>query len=444
MKRELMSGLLALTMVGTLTACGGTTGSQPTPESTTPGDAEQKLGEFKKTATLAETVMVDEGGVKITATGLNYTEFDVEVKLLIENNSGKDLSFSDGSIGYGGNAVNGMMMESGSLYCNIGDGKKSNEAIRYSYDDLMLFGIDEIADMEIGLKIRDEEYETIYEGIHQLKTSAFDTYDYETNHYQEAINSQTYQYETIYFSTDSLYEQNGVKLLSSSMVIQDGESLVLLELENTLDSMVQVEAFEIAVNGLKLSSDIESATSIFAGNRGVLIVPLSTIVDQAYWSEYGITEVGSVSCALGLYQDDLTELGEKAYVEMVISDENATFDASGEEVYNNNGVRMVSKSLQEDDGDLLVLMFVENNSGKTLSISDAYDSLSVNGFMTDYYSSEQELNDGEAAVMILTIMGDSLEENQITSSDVEEIEIGFEIEKGYTTIDEPTLTLQFG
>lgn len=454
MKRELMSGLLALTMVGTLTACGGTTGNQPTTESSTPSgevsdSTEEKLGEFKKTATLTETVMVDEGGLKITATGLNYTEFDVELELLIENNSGKELSFRDGKVGYGGNAINGLMIGSGSLWCDVGDGEESNEAISYSYDELMLFGIDEIADLEISLTAEDEEYETVYEGVHQLKTSAFDTYDYETDHYQEAMTSKasqnTFEFETKYFSKDSLYEQNGIKLLSSSVIIQDGDYFILLELENTTDNMVHVEISDIALNGLKLSSDEEGVTSLFAGKRGILLTTPTIIVDQAYWSEYGITEVGSASFALTLYQEDLEVIGEKAYVELTISDQNATFDASGEEVYNSNGVRMVSKSVQEEDGDLLVLMLVENTSGNTITISEVYDSFSVNGFATDLWFFDLEVNNEESSVMILEVPDTYLEGTEVTSaSDVEEIEVGFEIEEGYTTIDEPTITLQFG
>lgn len=65
--------------------------------------------------------------------------------------------------------------------------------------------------------------------------------------------------------------------------------------------------------------------------------------------------------------------------------------------------------------------------------------------MAEYYCDSQELKNGESAVPVIQLPESSLEENQITSaSDVQEIEVGFEIQEGYTTIDEPTLTLQFG
>ncbi|OUN23065.1 catabolite control protein A [Pseudoflavonifractor sp. An85] len=456
MKTKLMSALLVLAMLSTLTACGGSNGNQPSSESSAPAseapeNTNETLGLFNKTATLDETVMVDEGGVKITATGLTYTNYSVEVGLTIENNSGKDLSFVSGSIGYSCNSVNGYMVEEGYLNCDVANGKKANDTIQFSYDTLMLYGIDEIADLEIGFDMSDDDYNHTYSGPRQLKTSIYDSHDYETNHYQATIASQaaqnTYGYEMLQFSQDALYEQNGVKMLSSGMMRRDGEDMLLLELENTTDSMVYVVLSDLGLNGLKLSSSNEAGIGIYPGKCGIMNVRLSSVLDQAYWSEYGMTGVGAVSLSLGQYNEDEVEIGEKVPVEITLPDGNATFDASGKEVYNSNGLRIVAKSVQEqkDSGDLFVLMLAENNSGKTLTLDDAYDSLSVNGFMTDYYCDSQELKNGESAALVIRLQESSLDENQITSaSDVQEIEVGFEIQEGYTTIDEPTITLQFG
>lgn len=67
----------------------------PTVEPTgTPEGSSEELGAFNKNAVLEETVMYDENDVKITATGLSYTSYYVELELTIENNSDKDLSFT--------------------------------------------------------------------------------------------------------------------------------------------------------------------------------------------------------------------------------------------------------------------------------------------------------------------------------------------------------------
>ena len=114
-------------------------------------------------------------------------------------------------------------------------------------------------------------------------------------------------------------------------------------------------------------------------------------------------------------------------------------------LYEQGGVKLLSSGVMTNANDETALLLAENNSGKTLTIDDAYDSLSVNGFMTDYSYYSQELKDGASAVLAIQLWESSLEENHIASvSDIQEIEAGLEIREGYTTVDEPTLTLVFG
>lgn len=85
---------------------------------------------------------------------------------------------------------------------------------------------------------------------------------------------------------------------------------------------------------------------------------------------------------------------------------------------------------------------LQNNSGKALTIGDAYGSLSVNGFMTDYSYYNQELGDRQSAVIGIKLWESSLADNQISPvSDIQEMEFGLGIKAGNTTIDEPTLAL---
>lgn len=88
MKVRFLSTLLAIALLASLVACGNSaipvasgkeqykTGSTISEDGATYGTPEQSgesMGPFNVNATLAETVLVDEGGVKITATGLTYT-----------------------------------------------------------------------------------------------------------------------------------------------------------------------------------------------------------------------------------------------------------------------------------------------------------------------------------------------------------------------------------
>lgn len=452
-----------LTLALSLSACGSSSDeplqsneSHHTEQSTSAPVAEkpkETLGEFSKTATIEETVMIDENGVKITATGLKYTNYSVEVELNIENNSDNNLSFISGSAGYSCNSVNGYMTNDGYLNCEVAAGKKANDSISFSYDELTLYGITDISDIEIGFYTSDDDYNYTYYTPRQIKTSIFELHDYSKNCYQETISSaaamNTYNYDITYFSTDSLYNENSVKLLSSGiMVNRDGETALLVEFENTNDSMIDMSISDIAINGLMVNSSTWSSDAINPGKRCIIDIDLSSALDSEYWDIYGINEVGSVSISLKQYNADGDEITEEIPIEIAISKKTAEYDTNGKEVYNSNGLRIVAKTVMEDtseySSDMYILLLAENTGKNTLSIDDVYDSLSVNGYMTDYSYYSQEIKSGESAVIEIKLWESSLEKNNIGAvSDIKEVEIGFEIKSGRDTIDEPTVTILF-
>lgn len=418
-----------------------------------PKQNDEKLGAFSKTATLVETVMVDEGGVKITATGLSYNNYAVELELTIENNSGKDLSFISGSMGYSCNSVNGYMVTDGYLNCDVANGKKENDSISFSYDAMMLYGINEIADIEIGFDISDEDYNHTYTGPRQVKTSVFDSHDYSKDFYQETITSRaamnTFTYDITYFSQDNLYNESGIKLLSSGLMInKNGNTVLLLELENTTSDTVYISTSDIALNGLIVTSSTWSSDAINAGKCCIVDIEISSVLDSEYWVIYGINTIGSISLTLTQRNFDGNNITKEVPVNIVVSNSKSEFDTSGTEVYNTNGLRIVSKTVIEDSSeysaDMYVLLLAENNSGKTLSIDDVYDSLSVNGFMTDYSYYSKELRNGESTVLEIKLWESSLEDNKISSvSDVKEVELGLEIKESRNIIDTPVIKISF-
>ena len=84
----------------------GTSENAPTDDGPEPSD--EFPGLFNTNAALPETVLMDESGVKITATGLPYTAYSVDLQLTIENNSGKALTIGNA---HGSLSVNGFMTD---------------------------------------------------------------------------------------------------------------------------------------------------------------------------------------------------------------------------------------------------------------------------------------------------------------------------------------------
>ena len=426
--------------------------TEPSESTTSPTTAPvEELATFKKNATIPETVLFEENGVKISATALNYGNYSVDLDLLIENNSEKELSFISGSVGYSCNSVNGYMINDGYLNCDVAAGKKAYDTISFDYDALMLYGIYEIADIEIGFDISDDSYEHIYTGPCQLKSSAYDTYNYAENTYQISITNpavmEAFEYTVNHFTCEASYDVAGIQLLSACVTEnQDSEIMLLLELENTTDTMISICTSDIALNGMKVCDSTWSSDTISPHKYGIIDVKLTSVLDEEFWSVYGIGEVANIDIALHQNDSEGNKITEPQLIKISIPNTIETFDAEGTEVYNNNGIRIVAKEIVDDSSeysdDIYVLLFAENHSGNTIKIEDVYNSLSVNGFMTNFSCPTMEIEDGERGILEIQLWGYSLEDNQIQSaSDITEVEVSFEIKEGRNVIDTATIKI---
>ena len=204
-----MKKILALILMGMMcvymTACATTkttnkdqTDSDGSKKTAGQKDSNQNLSDMIKDATIDETVLVDENNIKITATELEYNTSSVDLKLKIENNTDKNLSFISNSLGYSCNSVNDYMISDGYLNCDVTSGKAANDSLSISYDSLLIYGINEFADIEIGFDIVDEDYDSTYTGPKKIMTSAAESYDYKEDSYRKTIKSDaamnTYHY----------------------------------------------------------------------------------------------------------------------------------------------------------------------------------------------------------------------------------------------------------
>lgn len=159
--------------------------------------------------------------------------------------------------------------------------------------------------------------------------------------------------------------------------------------------------------------------------------------------------ISEVSFTFEVKNADYKEQIAPREISVTLSDKESSFDASGKEVYNENDICIVSKGVFEDASeygeDMHLLLLVENNSSETIDLDDAYDSLSVNGFMLDYIMPMVSVPSGKSAVIDVEIQASSLEENSIAKAeDIKDAEITFEIkDKSYNTIDEPKVRVEY-
>lgn len=264
--KKLIAVLLAGVLLVSLVACGSekpTLSTTPTtqaatepateaatePAATEPAQTEPAETEPAQTEPVAtqpqapeagtfdNTVLVDEAGVKITATAIDTEAlFGPEIKVLVENNSGKDLTFSTGCI-----AVNGCMV-SGLFVVDVVDGKKANESITLMSSDLEKYGIEVIADLSISFEIYETETYEDYLITEQLRFSTME------GGYKQSVDVSEYEV---------LYDANGFRIVAIDLVNDDflGE-VVRIYMENNTDKLVEFDVEDTSVNGFMVNGTL--------------------------------------------------------------------------------------------------------------------------------------------------------------------------------------------
>lgn len=219
-----------------------------------------------------------------------------------------------------------------------------------------------------------------------------------------------------------LFEENGLKVTATEYVSDSiwGDGIKML-LENDGTEDVGLGCNALIVNDYMIT-DLFSST-IAAGKKANETLYLSSSGLKAA----GIENVGKIEVYFHTFDPDTymtindfdcITIQTSAYDEMDTIPNDA-----GQELYNENGVKIVGKYVDENSfWGTAVLLYIENNSGKNVIVQ--CDDMSINGFMvTPYFSST--VYDGKKAIDEITLMSSELEESGINS--VEDIELKFKL-----------------
>lgn len=292
MKRFLVF-LLALATVLCLAACEGGTDESKKPsnvDATAATDVSTPIGgSFQdgateapaelSAATIAETVIFEGEGVKVTAKSLVLDGFmGPQIKLLIENDSGKDLTFQcrDAS-------VNGYMVEA-LMSVDVVSGKKANDMLTFMNSDLAQCGIQAIADIAFRLHIfESDSWQTFTDtDMIELKTSLADGFTY-----------------TFDDSGDVAYDGNGVKIVVKGLE-EDGwlgpSVIVYICNENANDITVQVR--DASVNGFMVQA--VCSADVLSGKHCVTSI---TFLNSDL-EENGITSVENIALGFRIFNKE--------------------------------------------------------------------------------------------------------------------------------------------
>ena len=228
-------------------------------------------------ATIEETVLLDENGVKITAKSLEMdTLFGAELKLLIENNTDKNLTFQSANA-----SVNGYMVET-MMSVDVAAGKKANDSLTFMGSDLDLCDIETIADMEFSFHVfhTDDWSDYMEDKTVKLQTSAAATY--------------TYTYDD---AGTPVYDANGMKIVvkglsPDSSILGDG---LIVYLYNSSDTALCVQTQNCSVNGFMI--DPLFSQDVGPGKHSVSAI---TFMDTDLEAN-GITQITEVELSFNIF-----------------------------------------------------------------------------------------------------------------------------------------------
>ena len=199
----------------------------------------------------------------------------------------------------------------------------------------MLYGITEIADIQIGFSMTDDDFNSTDTGVLQLKTSAADSYDYEagSERYHKAITNkillQNYDLKVPYFADDELYSSNGIRLVSEAFAVNSSdERSLLLEVRNETDKTVYVQTSNIKANDIEIYDSDWSYDTITAGNTAIVNIGLDDILDAEEWTENGIDTIESISMTIGVENSDGMLITEEKEITIPLNGVDGTKNAS--------------------------------------------------------------------------------------------------------------------
>lgn len=218
-----------------------------------------------------------------------------------------------------------------------------------------------------------------------------------------------------------LVDQDGIKITATEYVTDDiwGDGIKLI-VENTSDNDYTVGCDALIVNDYMIT-DLFSA-DVAAGKKSNEVMYLSSSELEAA----GIDVVGKVEMYFHAYDSNWDSLFQNVYSEIETSqyaNMDTTPNDEGTELYNENGIKIVGKTVDENSfWGTAILLYVENTSGNNIGID--VDNMSINGFMMSPLFSTT-VYDGKKSIDAITVFSSDLEENGIES--IDEVELKFHI-----------------
>ena len=218
-----------------------------------------------------------------------------------------------------------------------------------------------------------------------------------------------------------LVDQDGIVITAQELVDDSiwGPGVKLL-IENNSSQNQIIQCDYAVVNNFMMSSLLFSADVAAGKKSNETLYFTDTVLEEA-----GITEIAEMDFVFysvdpDTYQRNFTT-DEITLPTSLAGQYQQTIPEEGQELYNQGGLRIVGRYVEEDTlWGAGVVLLIDNQSGQDLLLT--CDNMSINGFMVSPFFSAR-VNNGRMAISNITVFSSDLEANGIQS--VENIELSF-------------------
>lgn len=286
MKKRKLGAMLALLCVSMMTfsACGSGSASSSDSTETEITSADADTDDSVET-TIEEQVLIDQDGLKITAT--EYVTDSIwgdGINLLIENNGSSDVG-----IGCDAVIVNDYML-SDLFSSTVTAGNKANETVDLYSSQLEEAGIENVGKIEL--------YFHTYDPSTYMTIQDFDCVTIETSNFASMDTTANEEGQ-------ELYNANGVRIVGKYVNESSFWGMgVLLYIENTSGQEVTVSCESMSVNGFMVNPFFSS--NVYDGKKAIS----EATIFESDLEANGITEVETIEIKFNIYDQNYSTIDQ--------------------------------------------------------------------------------------------------------------------------------------
>lgn len=312
-------GILFAIMYNNKNSKTSSSNSSTSSNSKAPSIDELMLPEFNQSGTAQEKVLYDKNNVKITFKGITYSSYSADVNLEFENNNSEKLRFVSGSLGCSKNAVNEFMVQEGYVNVEVDAGQNEEETFSINYEDLRIYGVDEIAEIAITFDISALDYKSKFTEIYTepliIDTSLYSSYDFnKDSRFIDRVTSNGIKtkYDIKLIQKDTTVSTILDKLDIDSMVVmqnKDNEYIMMMETKNNCGKDIKLSVSDVKFNDTPIYDSTWSSDDIINGKKAILDLKINSLMDED--EAKGIENIDKISFTINVLDSKSQKITSK-------------------------------------------------------------------------------------------------------------------------------------